>query len=384
MNLVLAVFAVFFTVVSLPLIAEAAPPARNAYPHIEVKFDIPDITGNPFDFKDNDVRVIFTDPGKATVTIPAFFDGGMTWRARMTPGATGKYALSAVTRNGKPIAPQNVSQKTFDVPTTPTPGFIRRDAKDSMRLTFENGVSYYPLGHNVAWGNGQQNGDDIVRIFEKMHGVGENWARVWMCHWDGKNPDWKPGEALKPGELSLDVLRKWDRLLDAAEKNGIFIQMTLQHHGPYSSDTDSNWNDNPWNAKNGGFLKTPAAFFTDPEALRRTRMKFRYYAARFGYSTAIVAWELFNEVEWTNGVRENPQSVADWHREMAEVLRASDPNRHLVTTSSKRDIPGLYEAMDYAQPHAYPPGAVSTVTSLKRASEKKTRLSSAKSGRVPT
>ncbi len=40
----------------------------------------------------------------------------------------------------------------------------------------------------------------------------------------------------------------------------------LFHHGPYSTTTDSNWHEHPWNVANGGFLADPTDFFVDPEA----------------------------------------------------------------------------------------------------------------------
>lgn len=78
-----------------------------------------------------------------------------------------------------------------------------------------------------------------------------------------------------------------------------------------------------------------------------------------------MAWELFNEVQFTDAARDNKESVAAWHREMAVFLRAQDPYHHLVATSSDANaVPGLYDAMDFVQPHAYPPGGVAAVRSV--------------------
>lgn len=48
---------------------------------LQTGFDIPALTGNPFDLSQNDVRVTFKAPNGITGTIPAFFDGGTTWCA---------------------------------------------------------------------------------------------------------------------------------------------------------------------------------------------------------------------------------------------------------------------------------------------------------------
>ena len=46
-----------------------------------------------------------------------------------------------------------------------------------------------------------------------------------------------------------------------------------------------------------------------------------------------MAWELFNEVDWTNDFDTHSELVAEWHLEMAAYLKSIDPYQHLVTTS---------------------------------------------------
>ena len=61
----------------------------------------------------------------------------------------------------------------------------------------------------------------------------------------------------------------------AAEQSGVYFQMTLQHHGQYSSTVDPNWSQNPYNTANGGFLADPKLFFTDATAKSLTKRKYR-------------------------------------------------------------------------------------------------------------
>jgi hypothetical protein len=337
-----------FALATMLATAVIAQPARKAsVGRLEASFQLPGITGNPFNDEENSVRVKLRLPDGKTVTVPAFFDGGATWRVRWMPGIPGKYAWSDVTRNGKAVTPTNYIHRESSVSAADKQGYIR--LKQGV-FRFENNARYYPLGHNVAWGGGaDKTVADITKWFDKMGQAGENWSRVWMCHWDGKNLDWN----VRPGEIDLEAARRWDAILAAAERNGIHFQMVLQHHGPYSSNVNSNWGENPWNAKNGGFLSAPEEFFTSDKARSVTRAKFRYIVARYGYSPSVLAWELFNEVEWTDGVRKHPETVTAWHKEMANVLRTADPWKHLVTTSSTPSVPGMYEAIDYLQPHRY-------------------------------
>ncbi len=339
-------------------------PKNLIYPRLETAFSIPDLTTDPFDYEKTDVRVRIRAPKGQTLSIPAFFDGGSTWRVRHTPSAPGSYSVTGITLNGQ-VVRSAVAPSKWDVKAVPNsklPGFVRIDARDQTRFAFSNGTPYYPLGHNQAWQTGGL--PDIPVLFDKMGAAGENWSRVWMNHWDNKNLDWissgKPGPV---GTLSLDVARRWDTIVGAAERNGIAFQLVFQHHGQYSSTVNPNWGDNPYNLKNGGFLTTPNEFFTNAQAKTLTKRKLRYAVARWGYSPAILAWELFNEVQFTDSARAKEwEQIAAWHREMADFLRAQDAYDHLVTTSSTGDLPlSVWANLDYYQEHTYPADVVSAL-----------------------
>ncbi len=52
---------------------------------VEVSFELPRVQHNPFDFTANDVQATFLAPDGRERARPAFFDGGTTWRARLSP-----------------------------------------------------------------------------------------------------------------------------------------------------------------------------------------------------------------------------------------------------------------------------------------------------------
>lgn len=354
-------------------IGSQAAAERGVYPRIETGFQIANPPGDPFDYEKVRVLVVLRKPDGNVVEVPAFFDGGTTWRMRYTPSAPGAYAVTGVRMNGEPAREEKLEKREWNVTGTPSPGFVRIDRGDHARFVFDNGARFLPLGHNVAWRNGSS--PDIPDIFARMHASGENWARVWMNHWDGKNLDWpRTGRPARPGEIDLQVARRWDTLVDAAEKEGISFQMVLQHHGQYSSksghkfsgNVNPNWETNPYNADNGGFLRSPEEFFTSPQARALTRRKLYYILARWGCSPAIMAFELFNEVEFTDAGRGKLwDDIAMWHREMALFLRQYDGYRHLLTTSAAPNVPPdspIWETVDYLQTHTYPPDVLSALS----------------------
>lgn len=324
------------------------------YGPVTVTFDA-SFPGNPYDVEENDVRVRFE--GQQQLTRLAFYDDGK-WKAILVTRNPGVYRARLI-RNGRATAhpTQEVrvlaSQRLRD-------GFIRV-APDRRRFVFDSGRTYFPLGYNVAWPNQQV--PSIPAEFEQMRRHGANWARVWASHWGGYNPFWhNTGPQVPIGQMSPEVLRRWDELVAAAERTGVYFQFVLFHHGPFSTRVNPNWGSHPWNTANGGFLANPADFFTDAKAKALTRNWLRLAVARWGHSPSIMAWELFNEVEWVDARYDGRWAdINAWHREMAEYLRRLDATDRLVTTSSTMEEPGLWSAMDFYQPHTYPSSVLAAI-----------------------
>ena len=345
-------------------------PAQGTYPKIEASFNITNLTTDPFDYTVTDVRVQILQPDNSTVLLPAFFDGGTTWRVRHTPTMAGIYSVLGVTLNGSPLSVASLQPASWTIAGSPTDaGFIRVDPSNPRRFITANGKRFFPRGEDVAWDTGSYY---VTNIFWKMGAAHENWSRVWMDHWDGKNLDWPAsGPTLPPGQLNLAVAQKWDSIVAAAEQAGVHFQMTLQHHGQYSTTVDSNWAQNPYDITNkigstNGFLTNPVQFFTNATAMALTQRKLRYAVARWGYSTSIMAWELFNEVQFTDAGQTGQWGIIQsWHNEMALFLRSQDPYQHLITTSSDLTQP-IWDQCDYYTHHDYP---TDVITGLRDATD---------------
>jgi len=318
----------------------------------EASWTFPDQKGNPYDPDENDVEVVFHGPSGGDVRTPAFWDGDR-WKVRYAPLLVGRYTLSVIW-NGKPSNPADLTTATFRCIASSGPGFVRRDG---ARFLFDGETpvrGYYPMGINQAWT--EKETPDYPGMFGLMKQNNLNWARVWMCFWDNKALDWAADRTNNPkrGEFFLPAARRWDMIMDSAAKDGIYVQMCLQHHGQYTNGPDANWKDNPANVANGGYLQHPEDFFTDPQARKLTRAKYRYIVARWGYSSHLMAYELFNEVQNITEARPHFDRVVSWHREMAAYIRSIDVNHHLVTTSNSDPGSPLSQiGLDIDQIHAY-------------------------------
>jgi hypothetical protein len=151
--------------------------ADVAFPRVEASFSLTNLTSDPFDYAATDVRVSIVQPDTTTVVLPAFFDGGTTWRVRHTPMLPGPYQITGITLNGAVIAPANLTPSFWTVAGEPTsPGFVRRDAANASRFVTSNGRRYFPFGHNVAWDvNGTTN---VISILSRLGAAHENWSRI--------------------------------------------------------------------------------------------------------------------------------------------------------------------------------------------------------------
>ena len=348
-----AIFAFF------SLFAAVTVLAQGTYPKIEASFTVQTPITDPFDYS-NDVRVLIVQPDSTTVSLPAFFDGGTTWRVRHTPTMPGVFSISNITLNGSALSYASLQPALWTVTGFPTDtGYVRVDPANPRRFITSNGRRFFPVGENMAWSSP---GANALNIFPKMGAAHENWSRVWMTHFYegsglGLNLDW-PKVNNTFGQLSLNNAQHWDAIVAAADQAGIHFQMTLQHHGQYASTTgsnvDPNWEQNPYNTANGGFLSSAANFFTDATAQNLTKRKLRYIVARWGYSPAIMGWELFNEVQFTDAAYANQWgNIETWHNMMAAFLRSQDAYHHLITSSSDLNEP-IWDQTDYYQHHDYP------------------------------
>jgi hypothetical protein len=146
-----------------------------------------------------------------------------------------------------------------------------------------------------------------------------------------------------------------------AEQKGLYLMLCLDYHGMFAVKPDSwggnnYWPTNPYNRAQSGPCVNHDAFFTDTLAATRYRKRLRYLVGRYGYSSRLLAWQFFNEIDNVYQYPD-PAHVAAWHARMGDWLRAQDPYRHLITTSltGGSDRPEIWQLpqLDFAVYHSY-------------------------------
>ena len=326
---------------------------------------------NPYDYNEVNVTAVFTSPSGNQKTVDGFFmqdydlnetNGSLTpvgdgqFKVRFAPNEIGQwtYQVSTNDNNGS----NTLEVQTFEcIASTQeeNKGYARTN--NSNYLELDNGEQLILVGENMGW----QNGNAVVNYrtwLDKLAFHGGNFIRVWHAHW-GLGIEWENGwndfEGLRRYKQSNSRYQDW--LFDYSAENGVYIMLCLQHHGQVSSNVNPNWNDSPYNASNGGMCENTWDFFTNEAAKEDTKNRIRYIVARWGYARSIMAWELFNEVEWTDNYETHKEAIADWHDEMAVYIKSIDPYDHLVTTSYAHDDKGTEvwanPEMDITQTHFY-------------------------------
>jgi hypothetical protein len=154
----------------------------------------------------------------------------------------------------------------------------------------------------------------------------------------GNDPNASPGLPRPIGTfINQWAAYEMDKIVESAEANGVKIQ-ACSCSGPWFT-----WPENI----------AETADWTSPWVLRSWQRNFRYRVARWGYSPAILAWELFNEM----GHVPPGSQIYNFFQTYGAYQEATDPYHHLRTNSqnSQAYSPGMWSspAMDLANTHWY-------------------------------
>ncbi|HEY3288788.1 MAG TPA: cellulase family glycosylhydrolase [Anaerolineae bacterium] len=336
----------------------AASDKVHQYSLQEFKIDTDWTVDNPFDPSQLSIDVRLKLPTGEWFTVPAFVYqdygpdgrtpvGPQTWKARFTATREGVWTAEAVISDGRTSAA--TSALTFTVLPAVGRGFVRVNPANPQYLAFENGEAFFPIGINLGWGH-EEPLKDFARWFDALQRNGSNVARIWMASWSF-GIEWKD-----TGLGRYRLYRAWllDKVMQMAEERGIYVILVLINHGAFNTRVNPEWVDNPYNVEQGGPCITPEDFAQLPVARQLFKQRLRYIAARWAYSPNLLAWEWWNEVNFTPIA--DPNLLRPWLQEMTSYLHGVDPYHHLTTISySDANDPRIVNLpeVDLMQRHMY-------------------------------
>ena len=346
---------------------------------------------NPYNYNELNVYGVFTSPSNTEIKMPAYWyrdyeivldpnykntsgisgvastnpdepqglesvrwlNDNYHYRLKMQPTEAGKWNCKVYVEEYGVIAQIISNNFIVEESDKEYKGLIQVDQSNKRGFVYEDGSTFMPVGINLSWWTSSSRKTyDYLVWMENMSAHNMNIARIWMATW-GFALHW--GERFDHFDDRLNSAARLDRVLEIAKENDVYIMLTLINHGQFSSTANPLWSNNPYNVINGGILEKPEHFFTNHQAREVYKNELLYIIGRYGYSNHIMAWELWNEVNWTDNADVNALNIHMWHKEMAEFIKANDPYNHMVTTSYNYEDGSAYSlnAIDFANPHNY-------------------------------
>ena len=327
-----------------PVIANVmAEETAERYKKYEITVEVAAEYTNPYDFDDFHLYGEFVTPSGKRQLVDGFYrenfrihisnkgdqlfpHGKPEWKIRFTPKEIGTYSfhVAGVDRKGRR---NEFPVKTFRVTESDSNGSIRVSSTDPNYLQFDSGRKFYGIGYAAHfWG------DTHILTFLKHY--------ITQLAFFGANYTSINLENIQDCGFKLETARlgwynqenscKLDYIIEIAENRGVFLLPCLNQT---AMGLAANWKSNKYNRANGGPCESPSAYFTDHESYRLIANRIRYTIARWGYSNAILGWEIFNEVNYTEAYKESPQAVRNFHEKVAAMIRKYDVGGHLITTS---------------------------------------------------
>ena len=348
---------------SRPELITAAP---RCWQEVEFRAKVAGTYTSPFDADQIAVDAEITPPSGRAWRIPAFFyqdfdlragaadhsetftGKGTEWRARFAPEAAGKYTvrLLARDRSGSVQSPP----AGFTVAAAPDHGFLRVSKSDPHYFEFQDGTPYFAVGENMVHGSIAEYDDWLG----KLQAHGGNYSRLWVGYPAGL-------EVAPRGEYRLDIAWKFDKILELSARHGIYQKICIDYIRVISPRGEPRQTfdpeDNAYSTSNGGPCRNMRDFFVLPEARHMFRNRLRYMVARWGYSTHIMAWELWNEIGSADrdAVRDH-SLVVEWNQEMCRYLQSIDPHHMTTNSLSSTEVwPEMWQIKEneFAQMHGY-------------------------------
>ncbi|HTX89068.1 MAG TPA: DUF5060 domain-containing protein [Bacteroidales bacterium] len=356
------------------------PPASVAlYDKFELTIDLKANYTNPFDFDQVNLVCMFRSPSGKQFTIdgfyyedfsyecnPATFDEGLKdlgthhWMVRFTPveAGTWQYQLSCTDQDGKTTDPDTRSFTCTG--SGQGKGFIRK--ANARYLKYDNGDFYFPININAGWSEAT-----ITAIcsyhdwIDNFAAHGGNNMRIWANSYMGMSLEkHEKDNHYTPGDYSAYMKNgfRLDNILDYARSKGVNIQLVIDDHSIYNCRTQAFGycyfqKENPYYCGNlnSSVYKYCASEGYDCFTLTKTQpyktlikwqtQRTRYMIARWGYASNLSAWELMNEFDLLENLKDNPDHIEimkDYFNYIISVIKKYDVNNHLICISGGREM----------------------------------------------
>lgn len=170
----------------------------------------------------------FRAPDGSTREIPLFWDGGTSWKARLSPDATGRWSWSI--RSGD--AGLDGRSGTFDCVDSSLHGGIRARPAFPHHLEHEDGTPFWWFG-DTMWNAGQVDAaerldrDSFLRYVDLRAGQGFNYIHAHLGKIDARNEGGALWEGAPGGRIRPAYFQEIDRRIRMMNAKGITVGYML-------------------------------------------------------------------------------------------------------------------------------------------------------------
>lgn len=159
------------------------------------------------------------------------------------------------------------------------------------------------------------------------------------------------------GDIDEKWARQWEQVFDDARGKGLYIIVMFSGWVDWNTTGFNTWDQNPLNSANGGPAQSPKDLMDAGSATQEAFLRWvDSVVVRWQGRENIVAWELYSEVNLTEGV--NEAEGIEFVERGAAVIRHADPRQRPVTASlaDTGAWPNFYAltSLDFINVHPYP------------------------------
>jgi len=368
---------------------------------------------NPFNRADIDIDAVFIHNSAVVKRNEGFFyqefrrdlandrwwidTTSYAFRIRHAPEFVGNYEVH-VTIDIRGLEPIRV-QSEFVVEPSENPGFLEPGTHSKHMRFSKTKESFVGVGQVIPWvfdrdgkldeAAGPVNFMVMYNSFRKLKESGGNFTRMVAAPWF-MQLEW---EALGNYEPKMGQAWEFDRITEKLQELDIYFIFCALLHSPFESRLEENptnleisWQSYCYNEADRTQSKVacesklgcdePIDFYDNEMALHHQKNYFRYFVARWGYSTSIAGWQLVSETDQTHNYRDevaedgtvidhsdNRAKVNKWVDEISRYMRSECDDDHLKSTSfitgvnysSRPWDPEIFELqeMDFVGQHDY-------------------------------
>lgn len=246
--------------------------------------------------------------------------------------------------------------------------YVQVSAENPRYFETSAGEPFIPLGPNLCFPRTVTEPDAVVAYYRKLiaelAAAGGNYIRLWLGA-----PCFEI-ESKAEGQFEARQLQTIEAVVAIAEAAGVRIKFTFEHFRTMEPRAEAeqfpgvaSFVKDVYHRSRGGSLNSIGEFLTSPVGERIFLRKLDCLAEHFRESPAVMAWELWNEVNCTGPMAH----WGPWTERMLPALKARFPH-HLTIQSlgsfsaleahAQYDWLGQLPGNDFYQIHRYlDPGA---------------------------